>query len=223
MKIAGFKKHSFIDYPGFITSVIFTQGCNFRCAYCHNPNLVLPNKYGTLYPEEEILNYIESNSNLLQAVCISGGEPTLHHDLPDFIKAIKTHDLKVKLDTNGTSPKMIQQLINTNLLDFIAMDIKHLLDYKLYKQTVGNQLSLNLFYNIIKSIAIIKKSGINYEFRTTVTKSLHSIEQIQLLKVQFGEYYSIQNMNPEIVLNGKLGLQPFTEEEFQNLCTNHNL
>jgi pyruvate formate lyase activating enzyme len=207
MKIAGFKKQTLIDYPGHISSVVFTRGCNFRCPYCHNPNLVLPEKFGKTYSEKQIFEYLEKYKKLLQAVCITGGEPTLHNDLHGFILRIKNLGLKVKLDTNGSNPETLKSLIKNKLLDFIAMDIKHLPDFELYNNASGQVLNYELFNNVLKSIEIIKYSGIKHEFRTTVAKGLHTIEQIHELKNRFGQNYKIQNMNPEIMLNPKLNLQ----------------
>ncbi len=220
MKIAGFKKQSLIDFPGNISSVIFTQGCNFRCGFCHNPDLVLPEKYGEIYKEIEILDYLKKHKKLLDAVCITGGEPTIHKDLPIFISKIKKLDLKVKLDSNGTNPNMLKNLIDNNMIDFIAMDIKHQLKFDLYNKTVGNWISEDIFVEILNSINIIKKSKIDYEFRTTVAKGLHKKEDIKILKNQFGKNYHIQNFNPEIVLNPDLVIEPFSIKEFEAINQN---
>lgn len=219
MKIAGFKKQSLIDYSGNISSVIFTQGCNFRCGFCHNPDLVLPEKFGITYNEEKILEYLTKYIKMLDAVCITGGEPTIHKDLPLFISKIKELDLKVKLDSNGTNPEMLKSLIKQNMVDFIAMDIKHQLKFELYNKTVGNWISEDVFAKILNSIDIIKKSKINYEFRTTVAKGLHKKDDIKILKKQFGKNYQIQNFNPEIVLNPDLDLEPFSESEYKELLS----
>jgi pyruvate formate lyase activating enzyme len=217
MKIAGFKKQSLIDYSGNISSVVFTQGCNFRCGFCHNPDLVLPEKYGEVYKETEIFDYLKKHKKLLDAVCITGGEPTIHKDLPIFISKIKELDLKVKLDSNGTNPKMLKDLIDNNMIDFIAMDIKHQLNFNLYNRTVGNWINEDIFEKILNSIKIIKKSKIDYEYRTTVAKGLHKKEDIKILKKQFGKNYHIQNFNPEIVLNPNLKIEPFSESEYKEL------
>ncbi len=217
MKIAGFKKQSLVDFPGNISSVVFTQGCNFRCGYCHNPTLVLPEKFGNTFQEDHILTYLSDYKNMLDAVCITGGEPTIHRDLPAFIIKIKQLGLKVKLDSNGTHPDMLQYLCENRFIDFIAMDIKHVLDFRLYYQTVGNWLNKNVFLNILKSIVVIKKSKIDVEFRTTVAKGLHSKEHIKSLKKQFGTRYKIQNYKPEIVLNSNIAFEPFSESEYKEL------
>lgn len=217
MKIAGFKKQSLIDYSGNISSVIFTQGCNFRCGFCHNPDLVLPEKYGGTYDNDEIFVYLKKYAKMLDAVCITGGEPTIHKDLPQFISKIKDLDLKVKLDSNGTNPRMLKDLIDKNMVDFIAMDIKHKLEFDFYNKSVGNWINEKVFIKILSSINIIKNSKIDYEFRTTVVKGLHKKEDIKVLKNKFGKNYQIQNFNPEIVLNPDLDLEPFSESEYQEL------
>lgn len=217
MKIAGFKKQSLIDYPGNISSVVFTQGCNFRCGFCHNPDLVLPKKFGHTYHNDEIFSYLKKYSNLLDSVCITGGEPTIHKDLPNFILKIKELGLKVKLDTNGTNPKMLKDLIENNMVDFISMDIKHQLKFELYNKTIGNRINPTDFTKILKTISIIKRSKINYEFRTTVAKGLHTKENIKLLKKLFGEKYKIQNFNSEIVLTANSGIEPFSISEYEEL------
>lgn len=217
MKIAGFKKQSLIDYSGNISSVVFTQGCNFRCGFCHNPDLVLLEKFGKTYDNKEIFEYLKKYAKLLDAVCITGGEPTMHKDLPQFISKIKKIGLKVKLDSNGTNPKMLKDLIDNNMVDFIAMDIKHQLEFELYNKTVGNRINEDVFAKILNSINIIKNSKIDYEFRTTIAKGLHKKEDIKILKNQFGENYQIQNFNPKIILNPKLKIKPFSKSEYKEL------
>ncbi len=215
MKIAGFKKQSLIDFPGNISTVIFTQGCNFRCGFCHNPDLVLPEKFGPLYKQEMLFDYLKKYRHLLDAVCITGGEPTLHNDLPDFIREIKSFGLKVKLDSNGTRPDMLALLFEQKLLDFIAMDIKQVLDFSLYNAIVGNTINRTVFDKILRSITLIENAGIDYEFRTTVIKGIHQPEQIKALRKRFGRHYKIQQFNPEITLNPDLTGEPFSEKEFQ--------
>jgi pyruvate formate lyase activating enzyme len=215
MKIAGFKKQSLIDYPGNISAVVFTQGCNFRCGFCHNPDLVLPEKFGPLYQEHEVFDYLKRHKKLLDAVCITGGEPTLHYDLPDFIRSIKMLGLKVKLDTNGTNPDMLWCLLQENLLNFVAMDIKQVLDFDLYKEITGGAMNKKDFSKVLKSVAMLERTKVGHEFRTTVIKGIHKPEQIADLKQRFGVFYKIQNFNPEVVLDPGLKGRPFTESEFR--------
>ena len=215
MKIAGFKKQSLIDFPGHISTVVFTQGCNFRCGFCHNPDLVLPRKFGPLYDQQQVFSYLKRFQHLLDAVCITGGEPTLQSGLPAFIRRIKELDLKVKLDSNGSRPEVLSALLKENLLDFIAMDIKHILRFDYYNLAVGNILNQQLFENILQSVRLIEDSGIEYTFRTTVIKGLHHPEHIRQLRKRFGNHYKIQPFNPEVVLDPDMKGEPFSETELQ--------
>lgn len=213
MKIAGFQKQSLIDYPGNISSVVFTQGCNFRCIYCHNSKLVLPEKFENPIDTNYIFEYLTRYRKLLNAVCITGGEPTIHKNLPIFIKQIKELNLKVKLDTNGTNPEMLKALIDNSLIDFVAMDIKNTLNYDKYLETTGKVLSNSMYLNILKSIELIKSSKINHVFRTTVLQEYHIVEDILALKKIFEPNYLIQNLNPNQILFNTIELNPFSEKE----------
>jgi pyruvate formate lyase activating enzyme len=138
MKIAGLIKQSYIDYPGKMAAVVFTQGCNFRCGYCHNPSLVLPRLFhhNKLVAVSDVLIHLENRKDWLDGVVITGGEPTIHGDLPDFLRQIKSLGYLVKLDTNGSNPLMLEKVIKENLVDFIAMDIKTLLQEELYAKSI---------------------------------------------------------------------------------------
>lgn len=176
MKIAGLVKQSFIDYPDKMASVIFTQGCNFRCGYCHNPSLVLPELFGQnkIIDVDEVLRYLDSRRGWLEGVVVTGGEPTIHGDLPDFLRAIRNLGYCIKLDTNGTNPDMLERLLAENLLDFMAMDIKSNPDANSYSQIIGKDATL-IMPNIWRSIKLIQNSGIGYQFRTTVIPNVHPI------------------------------------------------
>ena len=217
MRIAGFKKQSLIDFPGNISSVVFTQGCNFRCGFCHNPELVLPEKFTSLYRESDMFAYLNRFKSMLDAVCITGGEPTVHNDLPEFIERIKRLGLKVKLDSNGTNPAMIKSLINSGVVDFIAMDIKHLLIFERYNDTVGGVMGNGMFDKVLMSVDFIANSGVDYEFRTTVVKGLHKKEDIVELKRRFGVRYKINNFNLDVVLNTEKSYTPFSEKEIEQM------
>lgn len=199
MKIAGFQKQSFIDYPGKISCVLFTQGCNFRCGYCHNAELVIPEKFQRTYEISYILDYLKKYKHLLDAVCITGGEPTLHRDLPDFISKIKALNLEVKLDTNGTNTAMVKQLIDEQQIDFIAMDIKHLINIDDYRKVAGACFSLRMLNNIKSTINLLESSGIPHQFRTTLLKGIHTRETIEVLQNRFAS--KLQQFNPENVLD----------------------
>lgn len=170
MQIFGMEKMSLVDYDENICCTLFTAGCNFRCGFCHNGPLVVDTKNLSPLDTNQILDYISSRKNLLDAVCVSGGEPTLFNDLPDFIKKIKELGLKVKLDTNGTNPNMIKLLHQKGLVDFFAMDIKSDLDG--YGKIIGVE---NFDTNNVKaSVEYLISNCKNYEFRTTLIKEFHT-------------------------------------------------
>ncbi|HLN18875.1 MAG TPA: anaerobic ribonucleoside-triphosphate reductase activating protein [Patescibacteria group bacterium] len=169
MVIAGFQKLTLIDYPGKLATTVFTVGCSFRCPFCHNPELVL----GSQFPihnnkEKEFFKFLRSRKSKLDGVCITGGEPTIQLDIIDFIKKIKKMGFAVKLDTNGTRPDVLRKIIQGKLVDFIAMDIKnHPGKYDKTTATKGDIARIKL------SVELIKNSGLDYEFRTTVVPGLH--------------------------------------------------
>jgi pyruvate formate lyase activating enzyme len=163
MKIAGIQKVSLVDFDGHISTTLFTAGCNFACPFCHNAGIV--REYEPILPMQDIMAYLEKRKKVLDAVVITGGEPTIHSDLPDFIKTIKDMGYLVKLDTNGTNPELLEELILDRKIDYVAMDVKSCLSK--YPQVCGNPY-VNTD-NIWNSIQLIKNSGIEYEFRTTVT------------------------------------------------------
>ncbi|MBE6674825.1 MAG: anaerobic ribonucleoside-triphosphate reductase activating protein [Ruminococcaceae bacterium] len=189
MIIGGFQKMTMLDYPGKIACTIFTYGCNFKCPFCHNRRLVL--EEATPFTEEEILSYLNKRRGVLDGVCISGGEPMLQGDLFDFIKKVKDLGLLVKLDTNGYFPEKLKHAIDNGLVDYVAMDIKNCREK--YGLTAGNdKIDIS---NIEKSVEILKQGRVDYEFRTTVTKELHTPADF----VKIGEWlcgakrYYIQN------------------------------
>ena len=166
MKIAGLQKVSLIDYPGKIAAVVFTQGCNLRCGYCHNPALVYPESFSAPYPLQDIFDFLKSRRNRLEGVVVTGGEPTFQADLTDFLKTIKAIGYSVKLDTNGTRPLVLKELIAQGLVDYIAMDIKAPLTK--YAQVCGGFVDTE---NIAESITLLENSGIDHHFRTTFDKN----------------------------------------------------
>ncbi|MDD5254086.1 MAG: anaerobic ribonucleoside-triphosphate reductase activating protein [Candidatus Nanoarchaeia archaeon] len=216
MKIVSFLPSSFIDYPGKLASVIFTSGCNFRCGFCHNKEIV-ENKL-PLIPEEEILEKL--NPKWIYGVVITGGEPTLQNDLDLFIKKIKEKGLKIKLDTNGSNPEMLKELINNKLLDYIAMDIKGSVDN--YKKISG----YDNIKNIKESISLIKNSKIDYMFRTTLVPSIHDKKELlNLVKLIKGaKTFQLQRFDSDNTLNVKFSKQKsYSEEEllkFKDLIKN---
>ena len=170
MVVKGFQRVSLIDYPGKIAAVVFTSGCNFRCPYCHNRDLVLnPNSLETV-PEEEIFEYLKKRKGLIEGVCITGGEPTLQEDLFDFVGKIKRLRLLVKLDTNGSNPSALEHLIAKDLIDYVALDVKAPLDER-YVQSVGIKRFDPVL--ILSSVKALVRSKIDYELRTTIVPPLH--------------------------------------------------
>ncbi len=168
MELGGLQKMTTVDYPGKIAATVFSIGCNFRCPYCHNPELVLPEKIKK-HPkikESEFFKFLDKRVDLLEGVCITGGEPTINSDLPEFISNIKKKGFLVKLDTNGTNHKMVKELIDKDLIDYISMDIKT--SIKKYDKLKAK----NLIPEIKKSVNIIKNSNKDYEFRTTIVPGI---------------------------------------------------
>ena len=166
MLIGGFQKCSLIDYPGKICAIVFTLGCNSRCSYCHNPELVYPELFNKPIPEEEIFSFLGKRRGKLDAVTITGGEPTLQADLIDFILRIKKLEFLVKLDSNGSNPDVLQNAISSEVLDYIAMDVKAPLEK--YREITSSNIDPE---RIKKSIGLIMNSNTEYEFRITITES----------------------------------------------------
>ncbi|MCB5265869.1 MAG: anaerobic ribonucleoside-triphosphate reductase activating protein [Candidatus Cloacimonetes bacterium] len=167
MKIGGFQKFSLLDYPGELSAIVFTQGCNFRCPYCHNPELVLPELYSPLLNTEKVLRFLYRRRKKLSALVVTGGEPTLQEDLVPFLKLLKAMRYKVKLDTNGAHPDVLAQVIYAGAADYIAMDIKAPLP--LYQKLTRSRVKQE---DIIRSMELIRLSGLDYEFRTTVAPEI---------------------------------------------------
>ncbi|ACC98738.1 Anaerobic ribonucleoside-triphosphate reductase activating protein [Elusimicrobium minutum Pei191] len=197
MKIGGLIKTSLVDYPGLVSAVIFMQGCNMRCPYCHNPELVYPNMLLEPYNEDEVFAFLEKRKGALDGVVVTGGEPAVHADLPEFLAKIKALGYKVKLDTNGTMPDMIEKILKKGLIDSIAMDIKA--PFSKYNEAAGVAVNIE---DISKSMALIVASGIDYEFRTTYDKSiLTEIDIKEIIKnVPDEKHFTLQECIP---LNGE--------------------
>jgi len=193
MRIGGLQKFSFIDYPGKTAAIIFTQGCNFKCGYCHNPQLVYPSLFKVSIPEEQIFAFLENRKNQLDGVVITGGEPTLQPDLTEFITKVKDMGFLIKLDTNGSNTKVLEQIIKQKLVNFIAMDIKAPFDK--YNSVCCVPVNID---NIKLSINLIKKSGINFLFRTTYDKTKLFDKDIQTMTdfLNVADFYKIQKCNP---------------------------
>jgi pyruvate formate lyase activating enzyme len=179
MLIGGLQKLSLIEYPGKIAAIIFTQGCNFRCSYCHNPELVKPALYATPLSEEILLEFLQSRLGRLQGVSITGGEPTMQKDLISVMKRLKSMGYAVKLDTNGSNPDMLREIIVEKLADYIAMDVKA--PFYSYQYVVRARIDTDA---IEQSIRLIISSDIPYEFRTTYLEPLLSLQQMEIIAEQ---------------------------------------
>ena len=169
MRIGGLQKLTLLDYPGKVACTVFLSGCNLRCPYCHNPGLVLPEQSeGSEIPEAEVLSFLERRKGKLDGVCITGGEPTLQLELPEFLEKLRRLGYAVKLDTNGTNPAMLKALLQERVLDYVAMDIKN--SPSRYAETCGG---IDCLSRVRESAALLMDGTVDYEFRTTAVAELH--------------------------------------------------
>lgn len=224
MIIGGLEKFSLIDYPGHLSAIVFTKGCNFRCQFCYNPMLVWPDQTGKTnnedhsdFNENDLLVFLASRVGKLDAVVVTGGEPTLHADLPEFLDKIKQLGFKVKLDSNGTNPEILSLLIREKLVDYLAMDIKA--SPKKYDLVTGVQQNLE---KIKESIKIIKNSGLPYEFRTTIVPELATIKDIsemgELIKGADKWYLQKFKSDTTLVNRDFENFNPYKDEEMNAMC-----
>ncbi len=221
MRIGGFQKLSLIEYPGKISCVVFTIGCNLRCPYCYVPQLVLPEKMKGLkeIPKSEIFSFLEKNKGLNDAVVITGGEPTLQPDLRDFIRRIKEMDYLVAIETNGTNFEVLKLLIEEGLVDYVEMDIKNRLDFERYNLTVGNVLTEEMFENIKKSIELLLEDIVPYEFRTTLVREFHGIDDVVEIAraIKGARVYYLQNLEMGVETIGKERFTPVDGETLEEM------
>ena len=210
MKIGGLNKLTAQDFPEHLASIIFTKGCNFNCSYCYNRDLV-DNKAETI-DEDYVMAYLYKRRKILDGVVISGGEPTIWDDLIPFIKKVKEFKLDIKLDTNGYNPAMLKEIIDNNLVDYIAMDIKAIPDK--YMKVINKKIDFN---KILESIDLIKKSNIKYEFRTTIMKDVHDKKDIiKILKLIGDSKLYLQNFQYTDVVKDK-NIKSFSRDELLKL------
>ena len=207
-----------IDYPGKIAATVFTVGCNFCCPFCHNPELVDPKKTKKQprVGEAELFDFLATRQGLLEGVCITGGEPTLQADLPNFIRKIRDLGYLVKLDTNGSNPGMLEQVLADGLVDYVAMDIKAPLEK--YKEVVGSSVALE---EIQRSVELIQRWATDYEFRTTVLPSLHSAKDLLSIGrwLQGAKKYYLQQFQPSKCLDDNfLGEKPYKLDKLVKVC-----
>ena len=213
VNILGIQKSSFIDYPNNICTVIFTGGCNFRCPYCHNSSIV--NDEGNKIGEGEIIDFLRNRKKFVDALCISGGEPTIQKGLYNFICKVKKEGFNIKLDTNGTNPDLLEKLMEDRLIDYVAMDIKAPMDK--YSSVAQTPVVLE---DIQRSIHILLENKIDYEFRTTICRELLSAEDIKTIaeEIKGCNTYVLQNFKDgETVLAGQNKFTPYKDEELKEI------
>lgn len=201
MTIAGLQKMTLLDYPGKVACTVFLQGCNFRCPFCHNSGLLEASGPESI-SQEELLTFLRKRVGLLEGVCVTGGEPTLQKDLPELLTAIKDLGFLVKLDTNGSRPAVLKDLVSKKLVDYVAMDIKNCPER--YAETAG--VSRIDLAGIQESMVFLMEGSIPYEFRTTVARQLHRAEDL----LSMGRWF--QNLCPEQKVQ-KYFLQPYTDRD----------
>lgn len=208
---------SMIDYPGKIAASIFTSLCNFRCPYCHNPEMIeCPDNYPDINPET-IINDMLKSKKWIDGIVIGGGEPTMHNDLPGFCKKIKAHGFLIKLDTNGTNPKMLSELLKNKLIDYVAMDIKA--PKEKYAKVTQSKIDVK---KIQESINLLMKSKIDYEFRTTVMPSLITKSDIEAISnwLKGAKHYSIQQFRPAKTLDPSYeNEKSYTPDQLEELAS----
>jgi len=213
MKIFGLQKTTLLDFPGNVACTIFTGGCNFRCPFCHNASLVLTPNENEIIPEEEIFAFLQKRKGILDGVCITGGEPLLNRDIKSFIRRVKDIGFLVKLDTNGAFPDILSDVLQDNLIDYVAVDIKN--SPNKYNLTCGVEVDL---HHVQKTVSMLLQRIIPYEFRTTVVRELHTSDDI----LQIGEWlsgakrYYLQAFKDSGNLIGG-GFSPWTENEMQSI------
>ena len=221
MRVGGFQKLSLIDYPGKVSCIVFTIGCNLRCPYCYVPQLVLPERIKELkeIPLNEIFSFLQKNKGLNEAVVVTGGEPTLQPDLPEFLRKVKAMGYLVALETNGTNFEMLKKLIEEKLVDYVELDIKNKLDFEAYNLTVGGVLTEEMFENVKRSIEFLLEEKIPSEFRTTVVKELHRVEDIvEIAKaIKGARIYYLQNFKTGVEIIGKEKFTPMDEETLKEI------
>ncbi|MFH1656415.1 MAG: anaerobic ribonucleoside-triphosphate reductase activating protein [Candidatus Nealsonbacteria bacterium] len=225
MNIGGIQHLTLIDYPSKLATTVFLSSCNFRCGFCYSSELVLPEKIKNQpkISENDFFDFLEIRKELLEGVVICGGEPTVNEELPKFIQKIKDMGYVVKLDTNGSNPEMLKDLINKKMIDYVAMDIKGPLEKSesninsKYEKIIGVKIDLDKIKN---SIDIIKNSGIDYEFRTTIVPGIHTKKDIISIvkEISGAKKYYLQNFRPEKTIDLVFEkMKPYSDEYILNI------
>lgn len=216
MKICGFQKMTMLDYPGKVACTVFTGGCNFRCPFCHNAMLVTDIDENAVYAEDEILSYLNKRKGIIDGVCITGGEPLLQKDIGDFLVKVKETGMPVKLDTNGSYPEKLRELVSRGLVDYVAMDIKN--SKEKYPLTVG--LPGYDIGKIEESVEFLMSGAVDYEFRTTVVREFHTAEDIVKITewIAGAKRYFLQGFvdSGNLIGSGMSALRP---QEMVEICT----
>ncbi len=216
MRIGGLQKLTLLDYPGQVACTVFTDGCNFRCPFCHNAPLVLPGIMAPPMPEEQVFSFLKKRAGILDAVAVTGGEPLLYGDLPEFLTKVRALGYKIKLDTNGSFPDRLRRVVEEGLVDRVAMDIKN--SPALYRDTAGApDLDMTA---VAESKDYLLSGAVDYEFRTTVVKGLHSRESIEGAARWIAgarEYYLQQFKDSGNVIDIR-GLEAYSESEMRALA-----
>lgn len=217
MLFGGLQKTTLVDYPGKVAATVFTVGCNFRCPYCHNPELVLPEliKKQPKITEKEILDFLKERQKLLEGLCITGGEPAIQPDLIDFVKKVKDLGFLIKIDTNGSCPDVLDNLIKGKLIDYVAMDIKAPKEkYEIFSEDE------DIIEKVDKSIELLKQDKIDYEFRTTLVSGILDEQDILAIVdwIKFASNYYLQRFHKGKVLDEKLqNAKPWSEQMMKQL------
>ena len=218
MIIAGLQKLTLTDFPGNVACILFLKGCNFRCPYCQNSELIDHNIDDNYILKEEVFDFLKKRQGVLEGVVITGGEPTVTKELPELIKEIRDLGYRIKLDTNGTNPQMLKELLDKKYIDYVAMDIKNVKSKYFETAGLSKKGSEQLLENIEKSIKILKQSNVDHEFRTTIIKNYHKIDDLEEINEYIGkdEKYFLQNFeDSEYVIDHKL--EAFSEEELKEI------
>jgi len=216
MKFYGMQKMTLLDYPGYVACTLFTGGCNFRCPFCHNALLVLDLDENYTIPEEEVLAFLKKRQGLLDGVCVTGGEPLINKDIGDFLSKVKELGFKIKLDTNGTNPALLKELVSQNLVDYVAVDIKN--SPEKYAETVG--LKSFDMSTINETVNFLMTGCVDYEFRTTVTKQFHTEKSMEEAArfIRGAKRYFLQNFVDSGNLIGS-GITGQSKEEMEKLLS----
>ncbi len=216
MLISGIRKSSLIDWPGRVVTSLFSGGCSFRCPWCHNPELIKPDK-GQFVKKPELDHILNCHKKWIDGICLSGGEPLFQEGVLDFLKEINKRKLSVKLDTNGYHPLRLKGVLDKGLADFISMDIKAPLKEKLYSEACGIQVDLS---RIKDSIELLIKGDIDYEFRTTAVPGIIGGNEIKMIAgfIKGARKYVLQSFRPEVTLDKSFSvIKPYSEQKMKNL------